>query len=66
MLLIVRPLYPKWIESLREFSALFILLIFLLISAFTPLNQDTLPNVSALNRKNEFVSEITDRDRVQI
>jgi len=49
-----------------NFPPHFIFLVFLLVSAFTPLNQDALPDVSVLNRKNEFVSEITDRDRVQI
>jgi len=50
----------------RTFCPLFILLVSLLASAFNPLPQDTLPDVSILNRKNEIVLQITDGDNIQI
>ena len=50
----------------RTFRPIFILLVLVLASAFNPLRQDTLPDVSLLNRKNEIVLQIIDGDRVQI
>ncbi len=50
----------------RTFRPFIILLVVLLASAFNPLPQDTLPDVSLLNRKNESVLQITDGDNIQI
>jgi pimeloyl-ACP methyl ester carboxylesterase len=50
----------------RMFSAAVFILILLWVSAFNPLAQDALPNVSILNLNKQVVSQITDGDSIQL